>query len=95
MYLLKHVELMKVWTNTENSHSTMYLLKQAYGGALSEFCVLFTFHHVSIKTACIPLSPQSQIHSHSTMYLLKPYRANYSVIDEYDSHSTMYLLKPR
>ena len=49
MYLLKREKLSEIYRNKDNSHSTMYLLKPDTR-YLCELCVIFTFHHVSIKT---------------------------------------------
>ena len=56
--------------------------------------MLFTFHHVSIKTGIRQIPYVNGTHSHSTMYLLKQYIALFRVVNEIYSHSTMYLLKP-
>ena len=94
MYLLK---LMPVDTPSRwysNSHSTMYLLKLLSQSVACTYAFLFTFHHVSIKTAQGNRRAPPDNHSHSTMYLLKHCAEFCQVVTEHHSHSTMYLLKP-
>ena len=50
MYLLKHPSTAGMSQTEYNSHSTMYLLKRICSVALLVFVIVFTFHHVSIKT---------------------------------------------
>ena len=71
----------------------MYLLKQAKLTGRSFDKNTFTFHHVSIKTQIVNIDYYLFIHSHSTMYLLKPHHLHYRLYRLYHSHSTMYLLK--
>ena len=56
--------------------------------------MLFTFHHVSIKTIVLSHTEIVDSHSHSTMYLLKLSQLEYIHEAYKHSHSTMYLLKP-
>ena len=72
MYLLKRTgnPLDRWFWN--HSHSTMYLLKP-FMHWNRKLRILFTFHHVSIKTPRYTQVHQKYIHSHSTMYLLKLY----------------------
>ncbi len=51
MYLLKQESDNPVLYSRPNSHSTMYLLKQAPAEEPEPEEKVFTFHHVSIKTA--------------------------------------------
>ena len=76
-----------------NSHSTMYLLKPTCASIVINV-IIFTFHHVSIKTFSVsgqlPMQEKFTFHHVSIKTILKTILhppKNYS-------HSTMYLLKP-
>ena len=56
--------------------------------------LIFTFHHVSIKTQMVQKIHQKFINSHSTMYLLKLHLLYQTLTLHMYSHSIMYLLKP-
>ncbi len=57
--------------------------------------LIFTFHHVSIKTTAYFSSCAIPFYLHSTMYLLKPVSSVFGVaVLLLNLHSTMYLLKP-
>ena len=94
MYLLKHIYFPIRLMPERNSHSTMYLLKLCIVIAVTFAYMLFTFHHVSIKTMNLCHLYQRFPDSHSTMYLLKRRYPAHGSTAMTNSHSTMYLLKP-
>ena len=93
MYLLKHIYFPIRLMPERNSHSTMYLLKLCIVIAVTFAYMLFTFHHVSIKTMNLCHLYQRFPDSHSTMYLLKRRYPAHGSTAMTNSHSTMYLLK--
>ena len=68
-------------------------IKTPCDSSFYKICRSFTFHHVSIKTYDGLPVWDDDLHSHSTMYLLKPAPYTSAPTFVVHSHSTMYLLK--
>ena len=68
---IKSEELTEVTLTYWPLHSTMYLLNQSAGAALSDAAITFTFHNVSIKSTDGRRRIRKRTATlHSTMYLL-------------------------
>ena len=93
MYLLKlHRHKCEVFC-IKHSHSTMYLLKPPLGCGSCLTRILFTFHHVSIKTISRSYArvPRSKFTFHHVS--IKTSNEDMLPDEQIYSHSTMYLLK--
>ena len=93
MYLLKHDLSSRYKHHPYYSHSTMYLLKHLHHLQFFVSVVLFTFHHVSIKTGTsVDTSlPNAKFTFHHVS--IKTHLSTFEYVFRCDSHSTMYLLK--
>ena len=93
MYLLKHQSVWPPTAESLHSHSTMYLLKPVVICAIFPLKLIFTFHHVSIKTISILVNlwPVYIFTFHHVS--IKTFRFCFNSTAFQHSHSTMYLLK--
>ena len=93
MYLLKPFRYSQQLLKYLYSHSTMYLLKRISITSAYRNKVLFTFHHVSIKTLVAKHYCKVIISFTFHHVSIKTYKTAKADYEKKYSHSTMYLLK--